>query len=154
VHVEGSGVLSGDRLVLYLSGEGSCLIDDVRVAPKDAAPSEASPAQNAVQNPGFEEGTAGWDFRGNHSGSRKETGAKEGKACLGLAATGPGFGEIHSASTKLSGIREGTPVTLSFWARAEKGAVRVLARISGEGLSTEAELPLIGGSPGAPNRIQ
>src|SRR5262249_35448505 len=43
---------------------------------------------------------------------------------------------------------------LSFWARAEKGAVRVLARISGEGLSTEAELPLIGGSPGAPNRIQ
>jgi hypothetical protein len=147
VRVEGSGLLSGDRLILYLSGEGSCWIDDVQLVPRDAA------GPNAVSNPGFEAGLTPWEFTGNHSGSRVETQAKEGKTSLRLAASGPGFGQIHSASIRLEGIPPTSSVKLSFWARAERGAPRVIARIAGDGLVAEEELPLAAGTPGAANSV-
>ncbi len=146
--VERKGLLSGDRLIFYLTGEGACAIDDVRIL-REGEPSGAG----AVVNSGFESSLEGWEFQGNHSGARIESGGKEGRACLKVVATGPGFGTIHSASVKLDGIPLTSSVVLSFWARIESGSPRLVARISGEGLVTEEELPLAGGSPGAPNRF-
>jgi CotH protein/lamin tail-like protein len=146
--VKKTGVLTGERLVIYLDGEGSCLIDDVHVTPRDA------PSPEAVSNPGFEGGTTGWEASGNHSLSRAEGAGKEGKAALRITARGPGFGRIHSVSTVLSGIPVSKFVTISFWARAEKGAPKIVARIEGEGLLCEESVHLIGGSPGAPNRVR
>ena len=146
--VKKTGVLTGERLLIYLSEEGSVLIDDVHVVPRD----EASP--DAIANPGFETGTDGWAGSGNHSLARAEGAGKEGKAALRITAKGPGFGRIHSVSTVLAGIPVSKYVTLSFWARAEKGSPRIIARIEGEGLLCEESVHLIGGTPGAPNRVR
>ncbi len=149
VRVEQKGLLSGDRLLFYLDDEGSCLIDDVRVvSAKDIT------GPNAVGNSGFESGTGGWRFTGNHSGERLREKAKEGTSCLRLSSKGPGFGEIHSASVSLGGIPLTTEVILSFWVMGEEGTVNVVARILGDGLVTDAELPILGGSPGKANRVR
>jgi hypothetical protein len=146
--VKVDGFLMGDQLTFYLTGEGSCRIDDVHIVARDGS------GPDAVQNGGFEEGIGGWRGRGNHSESGPGGAGKTGKGSLRIVAKAPGFGTIHAVSAKLEGIPQGRAITASFWVIAEKGAGKLVARIGGGKPIAEVQMHVVGGSPGAPNRFR
>ncbi len=138
---------SANRLFIGSLGGGEYLVDDVEVLRVGST--------NVVNNGGFESGTTGWLFSGNHSLSSVVTGgAASGAACLRLRGQGDGdTGPNTVRNTLRATIAANAAATIRAKVRWLAGWPQVLFRLKGNGLELAAnlEVPRNLGTPGLPN---
>ena len=143
----GNGSAAANQVQMFLMGPGEALVDSVEVVPEGGG--------NIVPNGGFESGTSGWFFQGNHRDSVLETGdAFSGSNSLRLLAarrgdTGPNRARAPLGQTLASGSR----ATLRARVRWLAGHPEFLMRLRGNWLEAAGrlELPTNLGTPGAAN---
>lgn len=130
-----------------LLGEGEVLVDLVEVIPDGGS--------DLVNNGGFESGSDGWDFDGNHRDSRVESGdAFAGSNALRLVANRRGDPIANRVRSKLTtAIPAGTTATLRARVRWLKGHPEFDLRLKGGWLEGARALtvPTDLGTPGALN---
>jgi hypothetical protein len=145
---DGDNRTTPNVLEIMLTDAGDCLIDDIEVT-------AAGSTNNLVSNPGFEGGTAGWNFTGDHELSTVESnGAHSGSYALHVRASNAGDYLGNRISTSLSAaLTNNTTNTIKFWARWLRGQPEVVLRIRGNYLEAVGNLPLPTnlGTPGLPN---
>jgi len=110
---------------------------------------------NLVSNPGFESGSTGWTFNGNHSLSSVDTsGAATGSRCLHVRGQGDGDPGVNSIRAILPGsLVNGDTATIRAKVRWIAGWPEVLFRLYGNYMELPARLtvPKNLGSPGQIN---
>ncbi|MGO8929000.1 MAG: lamin tail domain-containing protein [Limisphaerales bacterium] len=126
---------------------GECLVDNVEV--------DAGAGTNLVVNPGFETGTNGWTFQGDHTRSSLENSGYASGHSLHLRASDhmwPGDDSCQVALTANS-LAAGQTATLRFKARWLRGWPEVLLRLNGNWLEATGPMPVPAnlGTPGARN---
>jgi len=152
VTVETTGVMDNGwadayQLHITLLGAGEALVDNVEVIPGGSG--------NVIANGGFESGTGGWVFQGNHNETSWETG--EGFASsrsLRLRALGRGDAGANRVRTQLpSTLAPGSTVMLRAKVRWLKGNPNILLRLRGNWLEASGYTLTAKnlGTPGAPN---
>ena len=137
-----------NNLHIYLLGEGECLVDDVEV--------RTNTVQNALTNPGFESGLAGWTVQGAYDQSTSESGGFSGSQGLhvrGSTRGDPGANKIRSPAFGPIGTNAPVLVTLRCKARWLRGWPELLLRMHGGGIEAYGKLPTPTnlGTPGLPN---
>lgn len=143
----GSGTYSPvNQLHVTLQGAGECLVDDVQVLENGF--------NYVVTNGNFQNGTTGWVFQGNHSGSTVENGA------LHIRAPGRGDTGGNRIRTALrvdtAGGRtlvNGNVATIRARVRWLKGWPEILLRLRGNWLECAARMSIPSnlGTPGMAN---
>jgi hypothetical protein len=152
-NIEATGVMdngweNATQLHITLMGAGEVLIDNVEVI-------HTGFGTNLIGNPGFETGTSGWVFQGNHNTTSWETSEGFGSArSLHLRASGRGDHGANRVRTQLPfTLASGTTVTLRAKVRWLKGNPNIHLRLRGNyfeapGFTLTARNL---GTPGAPN---
>jgi hypothetical protein len=144
----GNTSFSPNRLRIIMLGTGECLVDDIEVF-RDGT------VTNLLTNPGFESGTTGWSFFGNHSTSGVDTtGAASGVGCLHVRGQENGDTGINGIRTPLkSGLSNGSKGVIRAKVRWLAGWPEVLFRLQGNYLELSARMtvPPNLGTPGLPN---
>lgn len=139
--------VAANRLYLGLLEAGECLVDDVEVL--------ANGQNNLVANGGFENGSTGWLFSGNHSTSLVvSTGAVSGANCLYVRASGDLDTGPNAIRTSLSSaLTANATHVIRVKARWLAGSRQILLRVRGNGLELAGDLnvPPNLGTPGLPN---
>lgn len=142
-----NGWADANQLHITLLGAGEALIDDIEVIPAGG--------NNVIANSGFEAGTTGWVFQGNHNGTSWETSSGfGGSRSLHLRATGRGDAGANRVRTQLpSTLAGGTTVTLRAKVRWLKGTPNILLRLRGNWLEAPGYMLTAKnlGTPGAAN---
>jgi hypothetical protein len=132
--VEVSGRATSSRLLLYNTGAGEFLIDNVSLVRTD------EPSVELIPSGTFDAGIEGWEVRGNHEtstwspGGDAGAGGPDGSGALHLIATGRGTGRTQGISLEILPALDLSPqVTyrLRFEYRHLAGEVGLLVRISG-----------------------
>lgn len=143
----GNGQYPANRLYISLLGAGECLVDDVEVLRVGST--------NVVSNAGFESGTAGWTFFGNHSRTTVDTeGALSGTRVLHVRAPGDGDTANNTIRANLaSSLASGNTVTIRAKVRWLAGWPEILFRLRGNWieLAGRMDVPTNLGTPGAAN---
>lgn len=126
-----TGVMNSSACTLYLYTSNTLnrvSIDDMAMV----SGSTAETGANLIGNPGFENGTNGWEFVGGSAASVVSSSQKRsGASALTLQATtasGSG-GSANSVKQTVSGMTSGQVYTLSFWYEATQ-AVDFVVRFS------------------------
>lgn len=144
---------------VYLELSGEAWIDDVVLA------RESQPAVNLLTNPGFESGSTGWSFVGNHAGSAVETGAQHsGSSALHVRSTGQGsFGSnyVQASATVTPAPTNREFFILSLWLKPldETNGITMGSGNGDQGTLNEvfhcslSEPEYIPGTPGAQNHV-
>lgn len=136
-----------NRLQILMQGAGECLVDDVEVFRPEGA--------NLLANGGFENGSTGWSFFGNHRlSSVRNSEAFAGQACLHVRSPGDGDTGNNAIRANLSsGFSRNQTATLRAKVRWLAGWPEVLLRIRGNGieLPIRMKVPQNLGTPGQPN---
>ncbi|NGO39706.1 hypothetical protein G4L39_09915 [Limisphaera ngatamarikiensis] len=142
-----NGNVAANRLYLGLLEAGECLVDDVEVL--------ANGQNNVVVNGGFENGSTGWLFSGNHSTSLVvSTGAVSGASCLYVRASGDMDTGPNAIRTSLSSaLAANATHVIRVKARWLAGSPQILLRVRGNGLELAGNMivPSNLGTPGLPN---
>ncbi len=125
-----------NALEIMLTGPGECLIDDVEV--------KAVGGNNVVSNGGFENGTTGWIFEGDHDLSTVETnGAYSGTHVLHVRASNQGDYLGNRIQTGLnSSLSVGSTGMISARVRWLCGTPEVVLRLRGNYLEAVGQMPL------------
>lgn len=135
------------QLFLGLLNDGECLVDDVEVVKGGGV--------NLVNNPGFESGSTGWSFFGNHAlSSVAPTGAFAGTRCLYVrAGGGVDTGPNSIRTTLAAGLANNDIATFRARVRWLRGWPELLLRLRGNHLDFAAPLPVPAnlGTPGQAN---
>jgi hypothetical protein len=143
----GNPSASPGQVQMFLLGPGECLVDEVEVVREGGT--------DVLSNGGFEGGTNGWFFQGNHRRSILETGeAWEGANSLRLVASRRGDPGPNRARAPLSQtIPVGSRATLRARVRWLSGHPEFLMRLRGNWLEASGRLdvPSNLGTPGAVN---
>lgn len=143
----GGGGQAANRFFIAMQGAGEALVDDVEIFRAGGA--------NLLANPGFESGSAGWSFFGNHSRSTVDlTGAFSGSRVLHVRSPGDGDTGPNSIRANLiSTLAQGNMVTIRAKARWLSGWPEVLFRVRGNWVELPARLsvPRNLGTPGMAN---
>jgi hypothetical protein len=143
----GDGGQTANRLFLGLLNDGECLVDNVEVF--------QGAGTNLVSNPGFESGTTGWSFFGNHAQSGVDSaGAFAGTRCLRIRAGGGLDTGPNSIRTSLgSALANNSTATFRARVRWLRGWPELLFRLKGNYLDFAAALPVPAnlGTPGQAN---
>lgn len=131
---------------IQLMGEGECLIDNVEVLGDDGV--------NRLANGGFDSGSTGWTFSGNHIRTSWSSDAGESGGGLMLRASNngdPGANKIYA--TMSSAFTVGQRATLRARVKWLRGWPEILLRIRGNYLEAYGRLkvPVGAGSPGKVN---
>jgi len=142
-----NGNSSPNRLHLSMLGQGECLVDDIQVY--------KSGGTNLLSNPGFEAGTNGWSFFGNHRASTVDTaGAFSGTRVLHVRGQGDGDTGPNTIRAPLgSGLANGNTATMAAKVRWLAGWPEILLRLHGNYLElpVRMNLPRSLGTPGQAN---
>lgn len=143
----GNGRYGINRLFLGLLNDGECLVDDIELV--------EGAGSNLVSNGGFESGTSGWTFFGNHVDSTVETGgAFSGNRSLHVRAGGGLDTGPNSIRTSIgSSLSNNDTATIRARVRWLAGWPELLFRIRGNYLDYAAPLPVPAnlGTPGQKN---
>lgn len=136
-----------NRLHVGMQGMGEAMVDDVEVFKSGGA--------NLIANGGFESGTTGWSFFGNHSLTTVDsTGAFAGTRALHIRSQDDSDTGINSIRTSLTtSLASGNTATIQAKARWVAGWPEVLFRLQGNWLELPCRLvvPKNLGTPGLPN---
>ncbi len=148
-HVSYTGSATSNKLILYLAGPGSCLLDDVTLTPVEGGPTQ-------IPNGAFTRGIEGWSARGSHSGSVfSPQGGRSDPGCLKILATDAGNGSSNGITCYPDPpLKRGKEYRLSFYVLHLSGSRRLITRLSGGGLEHQVEIPPGSGTPGRPNSIE
>lgn len=135
------------QVQMFLLGPGECLVDEVEVVREGGT--------SVLSNGGFEGGTSGWFFQGNHRRSELETNeAFAGGSSLRLVANRRGDPGPNRARAPLTQtVPTGTRATLRARVRWLSGHPEFLMRLRGNWLEAVGRLvvPSNLGTPGAIN---
>lgn len=132
----------------FLMHRGECLIDDISVKRGEL---------ECIPNGSFESGTDYWLIEGNHIQSSVYTGeAHSGSRCLKIVATGRGdTGANRIECDTANRLSAGSPYTISFWAKWQRGMNLIYTRSHNQGFPKASRIPMSArrGTPGARNSV-
>ncbi len=133
-----------DQLHFFLLDAGEALVDDIEAI---------SGGVNRVSNPGFENGSTGWIFRGTQRPSYVTNVGLSGARSLRLVATSRGDVVNRVQTTLTAPLAANSTVTLRAKARWLRGHPELLLRVVGNSLEAVGRLnvPANLGTPGAAN---
>lgn len=143
----GNSAASASQVQMFLLGPGECLVDEVEVLDAVGA--------DVLVNGGFEDGTSGWFFQGNHRRTVLESGESlAGQRSLRVVASrrgDPGPNRVRAPLVRT--LSPGTRATLRARVRWLSGHPEFLMRLRGNWLEAvgRLEVPSNLGTPGAVN---
>jgi len=142
------GEATSNKLMLYLKGAGTCLIDDLTLTPEAGG-------ETLIANGDFNSSIDPWTANGNHSGSGfSPTGGRTTPGCLKVTATGAGTGSDNGLVTYPSpSLKRGERYRLSFWVSYIEGSTGLVTRLSGGGLERESQISGGYGTAGRTNSV-
>jgi hypothetical protein len=123
------------RVYFFLSGAGTCYLDDIRLVAGSVAESGA----NLLANGDFESGTAsGWNFAARYvtNSAINTATAHGGNYSLKLVGTSGGSAATGSSMYQSLALSSGQTYTLSYWYLATSPAVTLTAQLDGANLQS------------------
>ena len=130
---------------MFLTDDGVALIDDLALRRNGT---------NLLPEGDFDRNVTRWRFGGTHKHSHVHDGdAHSGRASLRLVATGGGDPGINGAKAPTARLAEDAPCTVSYWAKWQSGANRLVTRTHTNGVAQANALPVPErlGTPGRRN---
>ncbi len=116
---------NADRLQIFLSDKGECLIDDVEVLLK---PNEVEMLANSY----FENGLSDWQLKGNHSYSILSQDGYQGTKCLHLKSDGAGDMLQNNITTYfVSPLTPNSMISIKARIRWLSGSTNLIIRLGG-----------------------
>lgn len=143
LNTSGKGI--PNRVEFFLQGPGEYLVDNVECL--------QGTGPNRISNPGFENGTAGWNFGGTQRRGFVESNAGVSGKALRVIAAERGDTGANKIRTAISTLTTLSNATLRAQVRWLKGDAHFLMRTRGNWLEAAGRLkvPSNCGTPGQPN---